>query len=107
MNYFRSRALIENTSLLPLVDYNGSIYPLTASHDPVSISLLPFTLKGIRIQGSLVASRETIRNLLEFVARKNIRPTIMTYPLTREGIEQAMQELREGKVRYRAVLIRE
>lgn len=92
---------------MPLVDFNGSIYPLTASMEPTPVPLTLLSMSGIKIQGSLVASRNSIRELLEFVARKNIKPTIMKYPFTTEGVEQAMQELRDGKVRYRAVLVKE
>jgi D-arabinose 1-dehydrogenase-like Zn-dependent alcohol dehydrogenase len=71
------------------------------------IPLTELGLKGIRVQGSLVGSRDSIRKLLKFAAKKNIKPTIMKYPLTEQGIETAMHDLKEGKVRYRAVLVRE
>jgi D-arabinose 1-dehydrogenase-like Zn-dependent alcohol dehydrogenase len=89
------------------MDTHGVIYPLTVAFEPSPIPLLELDFKGIKIQGSLVASRDTMRGLLEFAARKNITPTIMTYPLNVKGIESAMQDLRDGKVRYRAVLCRE
>jgi D-arabinose 1-dehydrogenase-like Zn-dependent alcohol dehydrogenase len=31
----------------------------------------------------------------------------MTYPLSEEGIEKALHDLKDGKVRYRAVLVKE
>lgn len=55
----------------------------------------------------MVASRNSIRTLLEFVAAKNIFPTILTFPLTAAGIEEAMKTLREGKMKYTGVLVRE
>lgn len=88
------------------MDTHGSIYPLTVAFEPVPIPLLDLVWKGVKIQGSLVASRHSIRTLLDFAARKNIKPTIMTFPLDACGIETAMQQLREGQIRYRAVLIR-
>lgn len=33
------------------------------------------------------------------------RPMIEEYPMTTEGVTKAMQNVRDGKVRYRAVLI--
>ena len=92
---------------MPLMDTNGSIYPLTVAFEPSPVPMLDVLFKGVRIQGSLVASRKGIRTLLEFVARHKIVPTVMTFPLTVEGIEEAMQTLREGKMRYRGVLVRE
>ncbi|KAI9146723.1 FMN reductase (NADPH) [Paramyrothecium foliicola] len=91
-------ASLDYASLLPLVDTQGSIYPLTVTLTPAPIPLLPMGSRGIKIQGSLVASRQAIRNLLEFASRKNITPTVMTFPFTTEGIEDAMQKLRNGKI---------
>jgi D-arabinose 1-dehydrogenase-like Zn-dependent alcohol dehydrogenase len=94
-------------SLVPLVDTDGVIYPLTAALESTPVPLTSLSLKGIRVQGSLVGSRDSLRKLLDFAARKNIKPTIMTYPLNEEGIEKALHDLKEGKVRYRAVLVKE
>ncbi|KAM0426430.1 hypothetical protein ACHAPT_008477 [Fusarium lateritium] len=100
-------ANVDYESLVPLVDMDGIIYPLTASLESTPVPLTQFLLKGIRVQGSLVGSRDSTRKLLEFAARKNIKPTIMKYPLSEEGIQSAMNDLKEGKVRYRAVLVKE
>ncbi|KAF4976587.1 hypothetical protein FZEAL_6765 [Fusarium zealandicum] len=100
-------ASINYSSLSSLVDTNGTIYPLTAAMEATPIPLTELSLKGIKIQGSLVGSRDSMRKLLEFASRKNIKPTTMTYPLTEEGIQKAIQDLKDGKVRYRAVLVRE
>lgn len=93
--------------LAPLMDTHGSIYPLTVAFETSPIPLLQFAFKGVRVQGSLVAARHSIRTLLEFAARKDIRPTVMTFPMNVAGIEDAMQTLREGKMRYRGVLVKE
>ena len=42
--------------------------------------------------------------MLEFAARHDIRPIIERFPLSKTGVEESMQKLRDGKVRYRAVL---
>lgn len=94
-------------SLIPLMDSPSSIYPLTATSETSAIPTLQLCLQGIRIQGSLVASRHSTRALLEFAAKKKIFPTTQTFPFTKSGIEEAMQVLRTGKMRYRGVLIRE
>ncbi|KAL4795167.1 alcohol dehydrogenase [Aspergillus venezuelensis] len=93
--------------LLPHMDICSTVYPLTVSFEPAQIPTLDLCFRGVSVQGSLVASRQTIRSLLQFCAAKKIYPTIMKYPLTLEGINEAMAALREGKVRYRAVLVRE
>lgn len=100
-------ANVDYSSLIPLMDVHGSIYPLTVDFAPSPVPLLFMNVKGIRIQGSLVASRKSLRTLVEFAADKKITPTTMTFPLTRDGVEAAMQTLRDGKMRYRGVLVRE
>ncbi|KAJ5173571.1 uncharacterized protein N7500_001502 [Penicillium coprophilum] len=100
-------ANVDYPSLIPLMDVHGSIYPLTVDFAPSPVPLLFMNIKGIRIQGSLVASRRSLRTLLEFAAAKKITPTSMTFPLTKDGVEAAMQTLRDGKMRYRGVLVRE
>jgi len=89
------------------MDIHGSIYPLTVDLAPSPVPLLSLNLKGVRIQGSLVASRHSLRSLVQFAAKKNITPTTMTFPLTTEGVEDAMETLRNGKMRYRGVLVRQ
>ena len=86
---------------------NGVIYPLTVSFGDLKVPLLPMMAKGLRIQGTRVGSRQTVRSLLEFAAQCNITPTIMTFPMTMEGVEASIRELKEGRIRYRAVLVRE
>ncbi|OJJ45131.1 hypothetical protein ASPZODRAFT_134556 [Penicilliopsis zonata CBS 506.65] len=98
---------VDYTGLLPLLDTMGSVYPLTVDLKPTSIPLLAYTVRGIRIQGSLVASRQTLRSLMQFVAKHNITPTVMTFSLDEGGIEEAMKTLREGKMRYRGVLVKQ
>lgn len=89
------------------MDSPSAIYPLTATFEASPIPTLELCFKGCKIQGSLVASRQSTQALLEFAAKKQIYPTIMTFPFTSAGIEEAMSQLRDGKVRYRAVLVRE
>lgn len=85
---------IAKCSLVPLMDTHGTIYPLTVDLHATPIHLLSLVAQGVTIQGSMVASRQSIKELFEFAARKNITPTIMTYPLSPSGIETAMEELR-------------
>ncbi|KAJ5591447.1 Polyketide synthase enoylreductase [Penicillium hispanicum] len=99
-------ASVDYKSLIPLMDIHGSIYPLTVDFKPSLVPLLYMNTKGIRIQGSLVASRRSLRSLMQFAADKKIAPTSMTFPLTHSGLEKALETLRNGKMRYRGVLVR-
>ena len=53
----------------------------------------------------VIASRTVHQRMLDFAARHGVRPVVQTYPMTRNGIEEALEALREGKVRYRGVLV--
>jgi D-arabinose 1-dehydrogenase-like Zn-dependent alcohol dehydrogenase len=85
---------------------NGAIYPLGVSAENTPVGLTAMIPKGIRIQASLTASRNTINKLLEFVAQHNITPTVQTFPCTKAGLEEAIEKLKTGKMRYRGVLVR-
>jgi len=84
---------------------DGAIFPLTISFDKLKIPALPLIAGGLRIQGSAVAPRGEIRKMLQFAATHDVRPMIMTWPMNEKGVEDAMRTLREGKMRYRGVLV--
>ena len=43
--------------------------------------------------------------MLNFAALHGIMPVIQEFPLTLEGIEEAIGKLEKGRIRYRAVLV--
>jgi len=55
-----------------------------------------------KICGSSTANRKVTRQMLEFSARHNIKPMIELMPM--EKVNDAIERLRKGKVRYRIVL---
>ena len=85
----------------------GGLYPVTISFDTSAIPMLPITVRGLRIQGSSGAPRIELRKMLQFAADHDIKPVIMTWPLNKKGIEEAVRTLQQGKMRYRGVLIAE
>ncbi len=82
----------------------GTIYPLTVSDGDLKIPYMPWFFGGLRIQASIVASRVIYKRMLKFAAFHGIGATLQRYRLDEAGIEQAMADLREGKMRYRGVL---
>lgn len=58
-------------------------------------------------RASTEASRENHIKALAFAARHGIRPWIQEFPMTIDGLAEALTQLEEGKIRYRAVLSRE
>ncbi|KAF7376450.1 NAD(P)-dependent alcohol dehydrogenase protein [Mycena sanguinolenta] len=104
--------LMVTTSFLPdwkpflsAMKPKGTIYPLTVSASDLVIPILPIVLAGINIQGTTVAARSVHKRMLDFAARNHIKPVIEEFPLTRSGVEEGMARLREGKIRYRGVLV--
>ena len=94
-----------NCRYLPFLAPHCTIFPLTVDgENPVNIALGPLNLRPIRIQGSAVASRTSIVKMLDFAARNNIMPIIQKYRMTVEGIEEALDVIQAGKMRYRGVL---
>ncbi|KAL7805339.1 alcohol dehydrogenase [Trichoderma aethiopicum] len=93
--------------IISLTASAGKIYNLTVSFDTSSVPMLPLLVRGISIQGSAGAPRAEIRKMLDFAVQHGIKPAIMKWPLNTQGVEDAMKTLREGKMRYRAVLVAE
>ncbi|KAJ7646951.1 putative NADP-dependent alcohol dehydrogenase C 2 [Roridomyces roridus] len=106
--------LIVTTSFLPnwkpyldVVKRRGTIYPLTVSPENLSIPSLPLIARGIKVQGSVGSTRGVTLRMLDFVVRNKIEPVVELLPFTKAGVEEGMARLREGSVRYRAVLAAE
>jgi len=45
--------------------------------------------------------------MLQFAAQHKIKPVLMEFPLSQEGITKAMETLNDGNMRYRGVLVPE
>ncbi|KAI2602131.1 GroES-like protein [Hypoxylon sp. NC1633] len=90
--------------LLPIMAPGSAIYPLSVAHGNLEIPYLPLLYKGIAVQGSLVASRNIHREMLAFAALHNIKPVVEVFPMTEEGIKEAIGRLERGDIHLRAVL---
>ncbi len=91
--------------LVSLMATGGTIYPLTVDNTPSGIRLDLMNHNGVKIQGSLVASRQTMKDLMEFAVFHDVKPTTVKFPMTKAGIEMAIERLEKGEIRYRAVLV--
>ncbi|OJJ45879.1 hypothetical protein ASPZODRAFT_69172 [Penicilliopsis zonata CBS 506.65] len=92
------------TRALSLVACDGTLH-LLASYDPLPLPVDALVQRGIKIQGSAAASRQEIRQMLRFVSLHGIRPIIISWPMTKDGIEAGFKVMEEGKMRYRGVLV--
>ncbi|KXG51323.1 uncharacterized protein PGRI_093350 [Penicillium griseofulvum] len=95
---------IDYTFVFSLMATHGTIYPLTVSLTPVSIPMTLMIDNGLRIQGSLVASSHDIREMLHFCAENDLAPVIERFPLSNEGVQEAIEALNTQSIRYKAVL---
>jgi len=95
------------SKFLPLMAPGGVIYPVTVSGGNFEIPYMTLLSLELRVQGSLVAPRQVHREMIEFAALHKIKPIIEKFPLTKDGITEAMEKLQAGKMRYRAVLVAE
>ncbi|KAI1102234.1 GroES-like protein [Jackrogersella minutella] len=90
--------------ILPVMAAGSAIYPLSVASGNLEIPYMPLIYQGIAVQGSLVASRNLHREMLAFAALHDIRPTTEVFPMTEEGIKEAISRLERGDIHLRAVL---
>ncbi|TGO61611.1 hypothetical protein BCON_0026g00550 [Botryotinia convoluta] len=83
----------------------ATVYPLTVSFEDMKIPYMPIIMNEFKIQGSLVAARQVHRDMVAFAAQHQIKPIIEQFPMTEEGIQEAMKKLEDGKMRYRGVIV--
>lgn len=84
---------------------HAAIYPLSISFAPLSVPYMGLQSGGLRLQGSQIAPRHSHIQMLNFAARHGIKPMTEEFPLTQKGIVDALQKLKDGKMRYRGVLV--
>lgn len=90
---------------LPILSPGAKIFTLAASFDPIQLSPIHLNMSGLSIHGSLIASVASVQAMLAFAAKHGVRPQIEKFAMTPEGVTEAMEKLREGKMRYRGVLV--
>ncbi|PQE28822.1 Alcohol dehydrogenase protein [Rutstroemia sp. NJR-2017a WRK4] len=92
----------------PILAQAPSIYPLTATSMDAKLSLpyMPFLLKGAKVISSM-PTRQSVNEMLEFATRNKIHPVIEREPMSTKGIENILDRLKQGKVRYRGVLCKQ
>jgi alcohol/geraniol dehydrogenase (NADP+) len=84
------------------LDSNGTFVFVGIPSEPLTIPIVPLTSKQRRIMGSEIASPAVITEMLQIVDQFGIQPMIETFPLAQAN--EALQKVRDNKVRYRAVL---
>jgi D-arabinose 1-dehydrogenase-like Zn-dependent alcohol dehydrogenase len=90
---------------IPVLAPEATIYPLTVDSGNLEFPYMPLIQNGLKIQGSMVAARQIHREMLDFAAHHGIKPITQTFPMSKEGVEEAFNILEAGKMRYRGVLV--
>jgi uncharacterized zinc-type alcohol dehydrogenase-like protein len=70
--------------------------------EPIQFGMFPMLVGEKIITSGAIGSPASIATMLEFAARHNILPVTETFKFSQ--VNEAIQKLRDGKVRYRAVL---
>jgi uncharacterized zinc-type alcohol dehydrogenase-like protein len=68
----------------------------------IAVDFLPLLLGEQSLCASDIGGRASMVEMLEFAARTGIRPVVEAVPLSE--VNRAIARLKEGAVRYRAVL---
>ena len=92
-------------SYLPILSPGAKVFPLTISTSNLQLSPLSLIAGSLRVIGTGLAPNASVRTMLTFAAKNSIKPQIEIFPLTKVGITEAMQKLRQGNMRYRGVLV--
>ena len=69
----------------------------------VSFNSTDLVAHQLSIAGSFLGNRATMREMLQFAQKHNIKPMIELMPMTR--VNEAIQRVKENKARYRIVLV--
>jgi alcohol/geraniol dehydrogenase (NADP+) len=83
----------------------GSLYMLGVVTEPLDLNVVPLLFGQRSVGSSPVGSPATIRKMLEFSARHNINPVTEHFPMSK--VNEAMERLKQGKAKYRLVLVNE
>ncbi|RDW75748.1 NADP-dependent alcohol dehydrogenase [Coleophoma crateriformis] len=83
----------------------ATIVPLLIQVEkPLQLPYMPFILPGHRIMASTEACKKNHADVLTFAAKHGIKPWIEEFPMSKQGLSDALDKLEKGEIRYRAVL---
>lgn len=91
--------------IMPILAPGASVHPLSVAEGNFEIPYMPLLLNGVTVQGSVVASRYIHNRMLAFAALHQIKPVLQKFPMTEEGINEAMDKLEKGDVHFRGVFV--
>jgi propanol-preferring alcohol dehydrogenase len=72
------------------------------AREPFPITVFDVVIKGVSVRGSLIGTRQDVREALDLVSAGEITPLIDSRPL--EEVNTAVADLRQGRVKGRLIL---
>jgi alcohol/geraniol dehydrogenase (NADP+) len=90
------------SSYLNCLKPQGNLHVVGAVLKPIEVGAFSLIGGEKSISGSPTGSPYNIRKMLEFCARHSIKPVVEEFPFSQ--VNEAIEKLRAGKVRYRVVL---
>lgn len=94
--------------IVPALAPGATIHPLSVVDDgDFNIPYMALLVSGLTVQGSIVSSRYIHQRMLTFAALHKIEPIVEKYPMNEQTINDVMDRLDQGKVRYRGVFVPE
>jgi uncharacterized zinc-type alcohol dehydrogenase-like protein len=80
----------------------GTLHFVGVPEEVVNFSLMPLMFGRLTLSSSPIGSSDQMRAMLEFAAANDIKPIIELF--THKTANEAMQKIRDGSIRFRAVL---
>lgn len=84
---------------------DGNLLIPAAPNDPLTVGMFPLLMGRRRISGWYSGSARDSQDTLEFSALTDVHPMIEKYPLS--SVKEAYEQMHNGKVRFRVVLMME
>jgi uncharacterized zinc-type alcohol dehydrogenase-like protein len=90
------------TTYLITLKPKGKLVLVGVLTEPVQFGMFPLLVGEKIVTSGAIGSPASIATMLDFAARHNILPMTETFKFSE--VNEAIKKLRDGKVRYRAVL---
>lgn len=95
-------ASIEIEPYLHLLGSDGTLTFVGVPDKPLEVPMFPLLMKRRRIMASPIGGRAIMRDMLRVCDRHGVQAVIEEFAMSR--VNDALQKVRDNKVRYRAVL---
>lgn len=84
------------------LDSDGTLTMVGVPSQPLNVPLFPLIMKRRRIMGSVIGGRAIMMDMLNVAEKYGVKPIVETFSM--QQVNEAVQKVRDNKVRYRAVL---